>query len=181
MSDTRSDQLEAAIENSATARAARWVEATIARWAAGSRIVQWFVAESDQDVVVIELRETYTVGPVLRVTDRIVECTAETGREPGSSGAANTLRRRIEAEPVRVVGVAAVVVGLLGCVATVTAGAGSSSTGFALSEPVGGWLILLGLGALTTRERRSAAELAETRLGRAVRAAFAPPEPPREG
>ena len=179
MTDTGPDRFEAAIENSATARSARRVEATIARWAAGSRIVQWFMAEPDPDVVVIDLRETYTVGPVLRATVRIVEWTAETGEETGITGAANSLSRRIEAEPVRVAGVAAVLVGLVGCVATVTAGAGSNLTGYALSEPVGGWLVLLGLGLLATRERRSAAELAETRVGRAVRAAFAPPEPPQ--
>ena len=43
------------------------VERTVSGWARGSRIVGWFLAEPDPEVVVIDLRETYTVGPVLRL------------------------------------------------------------------------------------------------------------------
>jgi hypothetical protein len=43
-----------------------------------------------------------------------------------------------------------------------------------------GWLIVAGLAVLVTRERRSASELAETRVGRALIAAFEPPEPPEK-
>ena len=42
----------------------------------------------------------------------------------------------------------------------------------------GGWLVVLGLGLLATRERRSVNELTGTRVGKAVIAAFEPPEPP---
>ena len=68
MTDTGPDRFEAAIEGSAAARAARRVRASLARWAGGSRLVRWFLAEPDPAVVVIDLRETYTVGPLLRAT-----------------------------------------------------------------------------------------------------------------
>lgn len=64
--------LTAARENSAAVGLLQRVEhrgATIVR---ASRLYRWLTAEPDPTVVTIDLRETYTVGPVLRLTERLV-------------------------------------------------------------------------------------------------------------
>ena len=180
MTDTRPDRFEAAIEGSAAARAVRRVRGSLARWAGGSRLVRWFLAEPDPEVVVIDLRETYTVGPLLRANAAVLEGATAVTERTGVSSTAAAVAGRIEARPLRAAGTAIVLTALLGIAAAVLGGPEPTWTANARSGAVGGWLLLLGLGLLATRERRSAAELAETRVGRAVRAAFAPPEPPRE-
>ena len=179
MTDTGSGRFEAAIEGSAAASAARRVRASLARWAGGSRLVRWFLAEPDPEVVVIDLRETYTVGPLLRATAGVLEWATAATERTGVSSTAAAVAGRIEARPLRAAGTAIVLTALVGIAAAVLAGPEPTWTANARSG-AGGWLVLLGLGLLATRERRSAAELAETRVGSAVRAAFAPPESPRE-
>lgn len=147
------------------------IERSISRWARGSRIVSWFLAEPDPEVVVIDLRETYTVGPVLRLLSWVGRRAEATVDRTGLADAWSTALHRIEAEPLRLVGMLLVVFAVVGLCGTLLAGGGP-----------GGWFVLLGLGLLATRERRSASELADTRVGRAVVAAFEPPEPPeRDG
>ena len=143
------------------------VERTVSGWARGSRIVAWFLAEPDPEVVVIDLRETYTVGPVLRLLSWVGDRVVATADRSGLADAWSTVVHRIEAEPLRLFGLLLVAFAVAGLAGAVLADGGS-----------GGWLVLLGLGLLATRERRSAGELTETRGGRAVVAAFDPPEPP---
>ena len=161
------DRLGPAVDDSLVVRTTRRIEATLGRWFRGSRIVQWFLAEPDPEVIVIDLRETYTVGPLLRVIDRVVAAGSRLGERTGATAAVARAADRIESEPLRVAGFVLLAVALGGLAAAVATGGA-----------FGGWLILLGLALLATRERRSAAELAETRVGRALRAAFEPPEPP---
>ncbi|WP_353635031.1 hypothetical protein ABSL23_05815 [Halobacterium sp. NMX12-1] len=54
----------------------RWLESTgtrLTRVVQGSFLYRWLTAEPDPDVIVIDLRETYTVGPFIAILDRIVE------------------------------------------------------------------------------------------------------------
>jgi len=76
---------------------------------------------------------------------------------------------RMRSEPVRLLGW--IIAGLAVPGAAATALAGDRAA-------LGGWLVLVGVGLLGTRERRSAAELEATRVGAALRAAFERPEPP---
>lgn len=89
----------------------------LSRWVRASYLYRWLTAEPDPDVVVIDLRETYAVGPVVALLDRLA---APLGRLYRDS----TLQRLVE-------------------------GAG-----------------------------RAAGALADTRVGRALGRALAPPEPP---
>jgi len=169
MSDARADRLEAAIENAAAAKMARRIESTLARWANGSRVVGWLLADPDPEVVVIDLRETYTVGPLLGLAERVFKSESRAVEATGLSDVARRLSARVEAEPLRVVGTALAALALLGLASTwVHNGRGA----------IGGWLVLVGVSLLASRERRSAAELEATRVGAALRAAFDPPEPP---
>ncbi|WP_121821394.1 hypothetical protein [Halostella salina] len=73
------DRLAAGYDGSAVraaaagvARRARSVARTAGRWVRGSWLYRWLTAEPDPEVIVIDLRETYTVGPFVRLLDRIV-------------------------------------------------------------------------------------------------------------
>lgn len=164
------DRLSRAIESSRFVGVAVAVEATLARWGRGSRIVRWFLAEPDPDVVVVDLRETYTVGPLIRLAARVGRRADRLAERSGLAGASSTAVDRFEDAPLRWLGALVATVALVGVLAG-TVGGGE----------VGGWLLLLGPALLATRERRSASELAETRVGRALAAAFEPPEPPERG
>ena len=43
----------------------------LARWTRQSFCYRWLTNEPDPDVIVIDLRETYTVGPIIAVLDRL--------------------------------------------------------------------------------------------------------------
>lgn len=143
------------------------IGSTLSRWIGHSRIVRWFLAEPEPAVVVIDLRETYTVGPVIRALDWTLARAAWVAERTGVDAAADRTARRLAAEPLRVAGWLLVACAAVGLIA-----------GLAAGNVSGGWLVLAGLGLLLSRERRSIAELADTRAGRALVAAFEPPEPP---
>ncbi len=50
---------------------ARSLTGRLSRWAQASALYRWLTAEPDPDVVVIDLRDTYAVGPVISVLDRV--------------------------------------------------------------------------------------------------------------
>ena len=165
--DATRSRLQRAIDNSLLVRTTRGIESTLGRWGRGSRLVQWFLAEPDPEVIVIDLRETYTVGPVLRVLDRVVAVAGRIDDRTGISDAVSRLAAIVTSAPLFALGVLLASIALGGIVTSLTS-----------DGAIGGWLILLGLALLATRETRSAAELARTRVGKAVIAAFEPPEPP---
>jgi len=41
-------------------------------WVRNSTLYSWLTAEPDPDVVVIDLRETYTVGPFIMILDKLI-------------------------------------------------------------------------------------------------------------
>ena len=162
-------RLERAVDRSLLVRGTRRVETTLSRWFRGSRIVQWFLAEPDPEVIVIDLRETYTVGPVLRGFERVFGATSRIGERTGATAALSHASSRVVAQPLRVAGYLLLIVAL-----------GGLTAALASNGSIGGWLIFLGIALLATRERRSASELAATRVGAALIAAFEPPDPPDE-
>lgn len=56
---------------------------TVKRWGGYSFLYRWLTKEPDPDVIVIDLRETYTVGPIIAILDRIA---APLGRSYRASG-----------------------------------------------------------------------------------------------
>lgn len=143
---------------------------TSGRWIRGSWLYGWLTAEPEPEIVVIDLRETYTVGPIIAVLDRAVAWAAPRWRRSAPQRAVARGGRALANAPVRVAGF--LVIGAILAMLAVTIAGGDS--------PDGGLLVLLGLALLATRERRSAAELGETWLGRAVAALLVPPEPPSD-
>lgn len=80
--------LTTAVDASAVAGSGR----AVARWTRRSFLYRWLTAEPDPEVIVIDLRETYTVGPVIALLDRVAPIVARTWR--GSHAARVTARLR---------------------------------------------------------------------------------------
>ena len=66
-----SDRLEAVAERSRILDALDQAGAVLGRTLRSSRLYAWLTAEPDPEVIVIDLRETYTVGPIIGVLDRL--------------------------------------------------------------------------------------------------------------
>jgi hypothetical protein len=64
-------RLTTSVERSRLAGTVDHVGTTLATWVRGSWLYGWLTAEPDPDIIVIDLRETYTVGPVIAVIDRL--------------------------------------------------------------------------------------------------------------
>jgi hypothetical protein len=60
------------VVSSAASKGSGVVE-SVAGFVEGSYLYRWLTAEPEPDVVVIDLRETYTVGPFIRLLDATVE------------------------------------------------------------------------------------------------------------
>ena len=58
---------ERLVETSLIAAGGRWFATAVRH----SALYRWLTAEPDPDVIVIDLRETWTVGPVIAVVDRV--------------------------------------------------------------------------------------------------------------
>ncbi|WP_336326831.1 hypothetical protein [Halovenus sp. HT40] len=140
-------------------------------WIEASWLYRWLTAEPDPDVIVIDLRETWTVGPVLAVIDWFVTRLATIGEHASSVRLAGQGSRLLADRPVQVASA------LLGGLALVLGGR------IALSPTTSAQLVvftaLLAICALVgSRNSQSWAELRQTRLVRLLVAAFEPPEPP---
>ncbi|EMA71090.1 hypothetical protein [Halorubrum distributum] len=138
-----------------------------------SYLYRWLTAEPDPEVIVIDLRETWTVGPVIRLLDAILDRLIPALDDSRVAAAARTGAASTLAAPAVVGGLAVLVAGLaLVLVSTASGTLGTTRFGVAGALAVA--------GAIATRERRSWAELRETRPVELLVAALEPPEPPDE-
>ncbi|SET50719.1 hypothetical protein [Natrinema hispanicum] len=161
------NQIEAALEESRL----RELSDTITSYVRSSFCYRWLTAEPDPDIIVIDLRETYTVGSFIRLLDAVID-ELETGYT--NSQAEYTISRittAIQAQPIRllgIVGLACVPLSLL----TLTLAGSISTTLFAVH------LITIALSAAALRSTHSLADLLESRPAKLLIAALEPPEPP---
>ncbi|QAU12245.1 hypothetical protein EKH57_05665 [Halorubrum sp. BOL3-1] len=136
-----------------------------------SYLYRWLTAEPDPDVIVIDLRETWTVGPVIRLLDAVVD---RVWPALDDSRVASVVRAGVSHTrdaPAAVSGLMVMIVGLLAGLATI-ATQGVSTTSLAVA------VVALIAGAVATRERRSWDQLRETRPVKLLIAALEPPAPP---
>jgi hypothetical protein len=116
-----------------------------------SRLYGWLTAKPYTDPVMIDLRKTYIVGPVLAILDWL----AAIGADSGATSAGTDLADRIAAAPVRVLGF----LWCLGFASSLLTTIGGGT----LTAPVYGFHSLgLLVSTVMIRERRSAAELANS-------------------
>jgi hypothetical protein len=153
------------IDTSRLADGGRWIAATARR----SALYRWLTAEPDPDVIVIDLRETWTVGPVIAVLDRVISAVSRGAEGSTLVAILRRLYDRTLATPLRIAGIGMLLAGIATAAFAIRS---TSATTIAVAG-------LLGLvGAAAVRDDRSWAELADTRAVELLVAALEPPEPP---
>lgn len=134
-------------------------------------LYQWLTAEPEPEVIVIDLRKTWTVGPFIRMLDSLLDTLVSwSGSSSFGSGIQWSIGK-LRAAPLRVGGF---------IIATLAAGLLLGF--FALDMVTTPRGIVLGafliIGVVGTRFQQSWSELQETRVVQLLVAAFEPPEPP---
>ncbi|SFR90085.1 hypothetical protein SAMN05216559_0742 [Halomicrobium zhouii] len=146
-----------------------------AQWSAGvvrdSYLVRWLTAEPEPDVVVIDLRETWTVGPVIAVLDWLAPHGLRMWHGSIARRVLNRTTTAFRDAPVKLTSV--VVLGV--ALARLALSLGSTGTVSFVAHLVVAALAVAGLRVDWTWE-----ELRESRFGRLAAALFVPPEPPDE-
>lgn len=147
------------------------VAATAGRFVRASYCYRWLTTEPDPDVIVIDLRETYTVGPVIRLLEGagavLATGYANSGVEPVASATVEAARAR----PLRMLGA-------VGVVAASTSLLTFALLGSLTTALFAAHFVVVALSAVALRSRHSLSELLESRPATVLVAALEPPEPP---
>ncbi|MHB9288006.1 hypothetical protein ACKVMT_13305 [Halobacteriales archaeon Cl-PHB] len=144
---------------------------TLDRWTRHAWLYRWLTSEPDPEVVVIDLRETHTIGPILRLLDRVAASRPARWLDAQAATFGGRTTTIIRQAPLK--SLSGVFVGLaLTQLALSVVDASVASPGL--------WLLVLAVATLGTRVDASWETLAESRIGRALTAAFVPPEPPED-
>lgn len=167
--ETAQERLRVGVDNSRVGQAGR----TGVRYVRHSWLYRWLTTEPEPDVIVIDLRETYTVGPFIRLLDRIIDQLVPALESSQSFELALRLEAAFRARPFRVVGIGTVAVVVLSLL--VSAVLGRLGTVWLL-----GHAGLAVLSAVGIRSDLTLEDVTETRVWQQLEAAFEPPEPPRE-
>jgi len=143
----------------------------IGRWGRFSLLYRWVTAEPDPDVVVIDLRETRTVGPVLGLIDRIFGPLTAHWQHARARALTDSVTDALAARPVRTVSVVALAAILTNSCLLVALGSPSATD-------VGVRLLALSLALAGTRVATSAEDLTDTTAYKLAAALLTPPEQP---
>lgn len=155
-----------AVSTSAPARGGR----RLLTWLRESYLYRWLTAEPDPQVVVIDLRETRTVGPFVRASDWVLSRTADFAQHARLVRIGAETAAAVRRGPVRIAGVVVCLAVLTDLALTVLSG-----TVGGLELAVHAAVFLTGL--VGTQIRVPLETLADARTVRLLRAAFEPPEP----
>jgi hypothetical protein len=136
-----------------------------------SWLYRWLTAEPDPDVVVVDLRETVGVGPILALLDRLLGFVVRNWNRARVNTGLTRLSDRFVARPVTVASV--VVLGAVLTELLVLVGLGTPSP-----SAVGSRLLLVSVALAGTRVRASADELTDTSAHDPVVTLLSPPESP---
>ena len=153
---------------------ARSIASDLGRYVRASFLYRWLTAEPDPEVVVIDLRETWTVGPILTVLDR-VNSQLSRGLENSRVGTVNpAIASAIRSRPLAALGLVVAAFGSIITVRTVLA------TG---PEPtlrlVAGSVVIL-TGVVLTRDNRDWHALRDTKAVELLIRLLEPPTQPAE-
>ena len=139
----------------------------------GSFIYQWLTAEPDPDVIVIDLRETWTVGPVIAIVDQILAAFTESTQTSRVAVAAHTVVAAFRERPIKITSLA-VVAGSLS-ILLIGGTTRSLSVVTTILPTLLAVLALYGVGS-----ERTLNELQETKAAQLLISVFEPPEPPSD-
>ncbi|WP_206335502.1 hypothetical protein [Natronolimnobius sp. AArcel1] len=165
--DSVEQRLRAGADQSKITAAGR----TLTRYVRHSWCYRWLTKEPDPDVIVIDLRETYTVGPFIRILDAIIAQFARAAHTSRAVDSGRDVADRFRERPLGVLGagtLVAVSVSILFSLAL-----GRTGTVWLSAHIV---LAAVAVGGL--RSERTLEELTETRTWELLSEAFEPPEPP---
>lgn len=153
---------------------ARVVDAAgiVGQWVRSSWLYRWLTAEPEPDVIVIDLRETVTVGPALVALDEAIGL-LERGRHTSLVGTTVAdVSRRFRDTPIRLVSVGLLVAAVASALVGVVRGIGTA--GLRLRA------IVAALALAGTRVTVSWETIRESRPVRIAIALLEPPAPPEE-
>ena len=160
-------RLGTAVRRSRLSRGGR----TVRRYVTASWCYRWLTTEPDPDVVVIDLRETKTVGPIVTLLDRLLASLERALPSSTTANGAAAVAAFVRDRPL--------VAGGLVALPAIAASLGSLALDGALTAPLLlVHLFVAALAALGLRSERDLEELRETKTAQVLAAAFEPPEPP---
>ncbi len=160
------DETVAVGRRSRLAETVRWGERTTRQ----SWLYRWLTTEPESDVVVVDLRETMVVGPVLGSLDRLVGPLVRHWDRAQTGAIADRLSERFVARPVQVVSVLALAAVLANLLVLVALGSSSRSA-------MGIRLVAASLALAGTRVTLSADDLTRTKIYELAVALLSPPQP----
>lgn len=139
-----------------------------------SWLYQWLTKEPDPDVIVIDLRETRSVGPILDRIDRAVTALTPAFFRSTVSRSWYRAQRRVQDRPIQMVSFGVIGIAVLGLFLMATAATVNVAGVLVL-------VVMLILALRGTQSQMTLDELQETRwysyLAR-IGSAFVPPDPP---
>ncbi|MFA9417884.1 hypothetical protein [Natrinema sp. HArc-T2] len=144
---------------------------TLTEYVRASYCYRWLTAEPDPDVIVIDLRDTYTVGPVIRLLEAVGAVLADGYESSRIETVVRTTTETVRARPIRIAGSIGLTVTLVSLLAVTLAGALSPML-------LVGHLLGAVLAVVAFRSSHSLTDVVESRPIRLLIAAFEPPEPP---
>ncbi len=136
-----------------------------------SFLYRWLTAEPEPEVIVIDLRETYSVGPVIAVLDRTIATVTPGVSSATVTQAARALITTFRHRPISYASLC--LLALIAASLALTAVTGRLTRTTAMMH-----FVLAILAALGTRSNASASDIAETQTYQTLIAIFEPPEPP---
>ncbi|ELY45694.1 hypothetical protein [Natronorubrum sulfidifaciens] len=137
----------------------------------GSFCYRWLTAEPEPEVIEIDLRETWTAGPVITTIDRTCRELAAGVPTATITGIGTDVATFVQARPIRAASLA-LLPALFGSLLLGT------FTGTLSTVPVAALVALAALAAAGLRSTTTLEELQATRAAQLLSAAFEPPEPP---
>jgi hypothetical protein len=136
-----------------------------------SFLYRWLTAEPEPEVVVIDLRETYTVSPILAVLDSVFGTLGRAWQSAGVGNVTDSTHDALRESPIRAVSLVVLAALLTNLAVSVVSGT-LSTTGLAVR------LAGVAIAALGTQIRVSWTQCTESATYRYLVAALEPPEPP---
>lgn len=136
-------------------------------------LYHWFTTEPDPDVVVIDLRQTWSVGPTLAVLDRVVDAIGPSLKDATVVRAVEDVADVVRRRPIAIA--SALVLGVLASslLASIVRGGPDRRLLAVL-------IVVAAVATLGLRSHTTLRDLRTTRTARLLVAAFEPPEPPTE-
>ncbi|WP_256393046.1 hypothetical protein [Natronoarchaeum rubrum] len=148
------------------------VAAKCRRYVVSSYLYRWLTKEPDPDVIVIDLRETRTVGPFIRLLDAVIEWLIPIWRESRAKALIEDINVAIRDAPLRVGGAALAAAILTHLLFTLVA------QSFSIASAVV-HVGLLGVAAISIRSSVTLEELLDTKTAQFLLSTFEPPDPPK--